>query len=142
MKIITTLSLVFVWLFIASCGNVKPEPIALNKDNCDGCKMTIADPRFACEMVTKKGRVYKFDDIACLKSYLKNEDESKIKQTLIADFANDHQLKNIHDCYYVEFESINSPMQGNIIAFANKDSAENYAALHNTKAIDWKTAFR
>lgn len=135
------LVIVFATIF-SSCGQVKSEPIELNKDNCESCKMTIADPRFACEIVTKKGRVYKFDDIACLKNFLKKEDKNKLAEILIADFANGHQLKNIHDCYYVEFESINSPMQGNTIAFANKDSADSYAALHNTKTIDWNVAFR
>lgn len=144
-KYITTnaaIIMTFYATLLSSCGQIKSEPITLNKDNCDGCKMTIADPRFACEIVTKKGRIYKFDDIACLKNYLKKENENKLSEILIADFVNDHQLKNIHNCYYVEFESINSPMQGNIIAFANKDSADSYAALHNTKAIDWKIAFR
>lgn len=138
----STFWVLFIATIFSSCGQVKSEPIALNKDNCQGCKMTIADPRFACEIVTKKGRIYKFDDIACLKNHLKKEDKNKLAEILIADFANDHQLKNILDCYYVEFESINSPMQGNIVAFINKDSADSYAALHNTKAIDWKVAFR
>lgn len=137
-----SISVIIITVMLSSCGQIKSEPIILNKDNCEACKMTIADPRFACEIVTKKGRVYKFDDIACLKNHLKEEDKNKLAETLIADFANDHQLKNIQDCYYVEFKSINSPMQGNIIAFANKDSADSYAALHNTKAIDWKMAFR
>ncbi len=138
----TTLGLIGLMMMLSSCYEIKSEPIAINKDNCESCEMTIADLRFAGEVVTKKGRVYKFDDIACLKAYLKMKDKNEIAQILIADFAADHQLKNINECFYVEFESINSPMQGNIIAFAHKDSAESYAALHNTTVIKSTSIFK
>lgn len=31
--------------------------------------MTISDGRFGAELITKKGRVYKFDDLRCLINY-------------------------------------------------------------------------
>ena len=40
---------------IAGC-NPKPEKITFGKDNCAECKMTIMDPKFGGEIVTKKGK--------------------------------------------------------------------------------------
>jgi copper chaperone NosL len=99
--------------------------------------MTIADPRFSGEVVTKKGRIYKFDDITCLKKYLLKEGEDKMAHILIADFTDEHSLHSVKESFYVQFKSINSPMQGNIIALKNKDSAGNYAQKHNAKVESW-----
>jgi copper chaperone NosL len=61
------ISLLALVLF-SSCSSSGPEKINLNKDDCHNCKMSISDKRFACEIVTEKGRAYKFDDITCLMS--------------------------------------------------------------------------
>ena len=31
--------------------------------------MGIEDPKFATELITEKGRIYKFDDLNCMQSY-------------------------------------------------------------------------
>ena len=57
-------------LFIAiitlvSC-TVEEKPIIYGTDDCALCKMLIMDQRYGTEIVTTKGRVYKFDAIECL----------------------------------------------------------------------------
>ncbi|MDX1911017.1 MAG: hypothetical protein SFV22_06010, partial [Saprospiraceae bacterium] len=47
-----------------------PEPIRYGQDNCHACKMTLTDRRFGAEIVTKKGKVYKFDDLNCLMGHI------------------------------------------------------------------------
>ncbi len=56
-------SLLAVSLF-AGC-TTGPAPIHYGEDTCDHCRMVIAEPRFAMELVTSKGKVYKFDAIEC-----------------------------------------------------------------------------
>ena len=68
-------------LFTA-CSGKGPEPIALNKDNCDYCKMSISNMSFASEIVTVKGRAYKFDDLACLIHY-KNDNFGKENRDML-----------------------------------------------------------
>jgi len=58
----------FMLLFI-SCST-KPQPIQYGKDVCDHCKMTIVDQKFGGEIVTKKGKAYKFDDLICMAKFL------------------------------------------------------------------------
>ena len=55
----------FIAFLLIGC-NPKAEKINLGKDQCAECKMTIADPKFGAEIVTKKGKVYKFDDTHCI----------------------------------------------------------------------------
>ncbi len=52
-------------LLISSCGS-KPEPINYGHDECEFCRMQISDNRYGAELVTDKGKVYKFDSIECL----------------------------------------------------------------------------
>ena len=54
------------WRGRARCGPPGPAPIAFGQVACEHCHMTIADPRFAAELVTCTGKVYVFDDVGCL----------------------------------------------------------------------------
>ena len=47
----------------------KQEEINYGVDACAYCKMNIVDPKFGAELITKKGRVYKFDAIECMVNY-------------------------------------------------------------------------
>ncbi len=44
--------------------------------------------------VTKKGKVYKFDDVHCLLSFTKAKmiEETQVKDIYLADFAGNHSL--------------------------------------------------
>ena len=48
--------------FVLTGCNPKPEKIAIGKDACAECKMTIMDPKFGGEIVSKKGKVFKNRD--------------------------------------------------------------------------------
>ncbi|MFL5807903.1 MAG: hypothetical protein ACJ749_00200, partial [Flavisolibacter sp.] len=63
-KIIPAAAAILV-LALNSCST-KPQPFAYGKDVCDDCSMTIMDPKFGGEIITKKGKVFKFDDAHCL----------------------------------------------------------------------------
>ncbi len=51
---------------MVSCAPQGAEPIKLNTDGCEFCKMKIADGKFGAEIITAKGRIYKFDDMHCI----------------------------------------------------------------------------
>ena len=58
---ILTISLVL----IISC-KVEESPINYGQDACKFCKMTIVDKQHAAEIVTKKGKPFKYDAIECM----------------------------------------------------------------------------
>ena len=57
-----------IWLILLFCSSctIEPQPITYGLEACSSCKMTIVDPRFASEIVTRKGKVFKYDAIECM----------------------------------------------------------------------------
>lgn len=124
-------------LLLFGCSQTGADPIKLHKDNCDFCKMTIADGRFAAESITDKGRVYKFDDLSCMIRY-SNENNNKV-YTLkyVNDFTKDNILIDVESAYFIQVADVHSPMGGNIAAFAMQVDAEKYAKTWNRPILKW-----
>lgn len=116
--------MVFMLLTTMLSCNTGPEPLKTGIDNCYFCKMTISDVRFGAEIVTKKGKVYKFDDTHCIVSYLKTKDvePADIKNTYLTNYAGNHQLIEVANALLLSSDGLRSPMGGNVAAFDNKDS--------------------
>lgn len=132
-------SVVIAMLFLqAGCSNREPEPIALNKDMCDNCRMVIADGKFGAEVITGKGRVYKFDDLRCMNAFVKEKADGKIEGFFIHDFTADNVLINASSAFYVHHENIRSPMGGNTAAFSKKNEAEELASQYSTQISSWE----
>ena len=130
------LALLFV---LSSCSNGNPEPIALNKDACEFCKMTISDAHFMTSLLTKKGRTYKFDDIVCMNNYTKTVDPSTIEKQLVANFEKAGDMLYVTNAWFVTSASFKSPMGGNTAAFDSKAAAGEKAAGLQSVVSDWKT---
>ena len=124
-------------LSIPSCGPDGPEPIKLNTDNCDFCKMTIVDGRFGTELITKKGRVYKFDDLSCMAGYVKENPKAEALEFYIHNYKSAGELIDAKLATYLSSDSLRSPMGGNIAAFLKKEEAENIARTLNVKTQTW-----
>jgi len=56
-------------IFLLLSCSTGSQPINYGKDNCDFCKMTIMDQKFGTEIVTKKGKIYKFDSDECMRNF-------------------------------------------------------------------------
>jgi copper chaperone NosL len=121
---------------ITSCGTNNPEPIKLNIDQCNFCKMSISDGRFGSELVTKKGRIYKFDDIICMSSYI-HQNPVNVEGFYVHDYATENLLIPAETAYFIKGEQISSPMRGNIAAFASEKDAARFKAKLETKSITW-----
>lgn len=68
---------------ITAC-NTEPEPIQSGKDNCTFCKMGITDLRYSTEIITDKGKIFKFDDAGCMIRWISSSgmNQSQIKKYL------------------------------------------------------------
>mgnify|MGYP006356589147 FL=1 len=131
---------VFYLLLLAltvSCAKKGAEPIKLNTDGCDFCKMKISDGKFGAELITEKGRVYKFDDMHCMINYHKQNTTTKVTAFYIHDFNQDNVLIPAETAFYVKDGSINSPMHGNIIAVKTNQEDEEKKKKFNANPISW-----
>lgn len=121
-----------------SCSGDKAVPIKLNIDNCDFCKMSIADGKYGAEVITEKGRVYKFDDISCMINYCKESSASKFKAYYVNDYTQENVLIPAYTAFFVSGGDIKSPMHGNTIAFSNENQAKEFGAKLNAASKQWQ----
>jgi len=133
-----TVTFAILVLALSSCGNNSPEPIKLNSDDCDFCKMKISDARFGAVLVTKKGRVYKFDDIVCMQNYKKADSKFIDSDQYITDYCSPGNLIKVETAHYIKGEKINSPMAGNIAAYSSIDSAALYSVKLAAEQSRWE----
>lgn len=128
--LVTTFAILFV-----SCTQTGVTPIKLNKDNCDFCKMTIADGRFGAELITDKGRVYKFDDISCMFRFANGNVKYSYSQRYVNDYSANNILIDANSAFYIYSNKVHSPMGGNVAAFAKKEIADKSSKLWNSEII-------
>ena len=120
-----------------SCTDVKAVPIKLNVDNCDFCKMSIADGKYGAEVITQKGRAYKFDDIMCMVNYCKENAGTKIKNYYVHDFIQDNNLIPAETAFFISGGGIHSPMGGNTVGFSSEKDAKEISKKLNSESITW-----
>jgi copper chaperone NosL len=127
-------------LFLVSC-NTSPEPFQPGKDNCYACKMAISDTRFGAELITKKGKIYKFDDLHCLAGFLgsKAAEEKDIAQTLTINFDKPNSFLDVEKAVYLIGEGVKSPMGSNAAGFASKEDALRVGETMKGETVDWAT---
>jgi copper chaperone NosL len=130
-------------LFITSC-TPKAEKIVYGKDNCSECKMTIMDTRFGGEIISKKGKVFKFDDARCIALFFKNRtvELSDIHQTLFIDYnGGGTKFLKTKEAQFVLSSRLKSPMGSNAAAFATGAEAEKTAVETDGKTTNWATLY-
>ena len=120
--------LAFSLVFVAVSCSTEPEPLVFGKDVCSFCKMTLMDNKFGAELVTKKGKVYKFDDIICFLNFYHSDIESQdeYEHRLVVDYAHPGNLFDARDGFYVKSGAIKSPMAGQVAAFKDKKDMDSY----------------
>ena len=113
------------------CGSLtgcdaKPEAFRYGKDECSGCKMVISDQRFGAQIVTAKGRVFKFDDISCMKDFVKSGTvaEGDVKLRVVCDFNRPNHFIPVEQALFLKSPALKSPMAANSAAFATEAELE------------------
>jgi copper chaperone NosL len=129
---------VLLLIFFGSC-NTEPQPIKIGTDTCIFCKMTISDNRFGGEILTKKGKTYKFDDIHCLTSFKKSDALNKeiIKSIYFVNFEATHNFIEASKSHLFKSDAFHTPMAGNIAAFDNEHSLNNIAQKFKGSEVTW-----
>jgi copper chaperone NosL len=131
--------LISLLTILAGCA-VEPEPIQYGEDNCIHCQMTIMDHRYGTEIVTRKGKVYKFDSVECLVEYFKkNEDgEEEFGLVLFTPFNQPGELVNAYESHVLHSQNLPSPMGMFLSAFETEATAMSYKETHGGKVYCWE----
>lgn len=122
----------FLLAGIFSC-TVSPQPINYQKDQCHACKMMISDPRFGAELVTKKGKVFKFDAIECMVPEILKNGIDQYAIILATNYSNPGELVEVKNLDFLISPQIPSPMGKYLSAHCNK----NLIAFDNASWYAW-----
>jgi copper chaperone NosL len=122
--------------FLFNC-NVSPQPIDYGNDACHFCKMTIVDKQHAAEIVTHKGKVYKFDSSECMVNFLDEFEVSTVKLFLSNDFSEPETLIDATQATFLISEQIPSPMGANLSAFKDRQVAINTQKEKGGSLYSW-----
>jgi copper chaperone NosL len=126
---------------VAGCST-EPQKIAYGKDLCDECRMTIMDHKFGAEIVTKKGKAFKFDDVHCLSRFLKSGKvkADEVGHTLFVNYENGEFIDASRTLFVVS-PQLKSPMNSNAAAFVSRKSADEVAVMTKGKVTDWRSLY-
>jgi copper chaperone NosL len=128
-----------VLVFITTACNVEPRKIDFGKDSCHTCKMILMDPTFGAEVLTKKGKIFIFDDVNCLIEFVHIEgvESDNWKQILVVDHANNENLLDAKTAFYVLSNNIKSPMASRVAAFATEHDMKEYRKKYDGVYLAW-----
>jgi copper chaperone NosL len=123
---------------VSSCTPT-PEEINYGSDICHFCKMTIVDQQHAAELVTNKGKVFKFDAIECMLNYQKENAESDFAIQLVNVYESPKELINAEECHFLISKAIPSPMGAFLTAFKNEAASKEIQAAKGGELYTWQT---
>ncbi|WP_370478940.1 nitrous oxide reductase accessory protein NosL [Tamlana flava] len=135
-----TLKNVLLLLLLTAWGcSVKPNPIDYGNDSCHFCKMTIVDKVHGAELVTNKGKTYKFDASECMINFMNQfEDSLEIKLYLTNHYKEPEILIDATNATFLISEKVPSPMGAFLTAFKNKVDAEKTQSEKGGILFSWE----
>jgi copper chaperone NosL len=101
--------------------------------------MTIEDTRFGAEIVTKKGKILKFDAAECMINHLNKGkiSESDVDKFYVIDFSRPSTLVDAVNSTFLISEKLPSPMGANLSCYLSKNSAENQKSSSGGDLYNW-----
>ncbi|MBK7338317.1 MAG: nitrous oxide reductase accessory protein NosL [Saprospirales bacterium] len=135
------MKLLFLWamssLLLAAC-TPKPEPLHYGTDECDYCRMTIVDPQHGAEVITQKGKIFKFDAIECMVHHVQKTGPDQFGSFWVNDYtATTGALVDATTCTFLISKNIPSPMGAYLSGFEEKTAAEKFFQEKGGEVFDW-----
>jgi len=138
MKFLNIIQILIIGFILSSC-TVEPVPINYGQDACHFCKMNIVDRQHATEIVTTKGKAYKYDAIECMVQDLPNWAGTDIELYLITDYDVPGNLVDATKATYLISENIPSPMGANLSGFESNEKARQTQESKGGELYTWTT---
>jgi len=132
-KFILIFSTTIIHLMLFLSCNSGPTPIDFGKDQCAYCKMTISNPQFGAELITKKGRVLKYDAAECMIRHLQEDKAPEFSDLLVVTYDDPKILYSVDTLFFIQSVAYRSPMGANLAAFIHEKSFHN----DTVKAMTW-----
>ena len=138
MKTYYTLTLMAFTFFVLSACSKGPQTIDYGNDGCHFCKMTIVDKIHGSELITDKGKVFKFDATECMLNYVGENKALPIGSLLTNYYDVPTAFIPTQEATFLISEKLPSPMGANLTAFKTKESAEKVLAEKGGELYTWE----
>jgi copper chaperone NosL len=115
-----------VALLALACAQAPPPPAALDTRNeqCSSCRMAVSDARFAAQIVAPAEEPRFFDDVGCLRDYLR---ATTARPAMAMAYVADHRSKAwvpAARAIYTRVPSLETPMGSHVVAHADAASRD------------------
>lgn len=129
----------FIPVLLVNACSTDPEPINFGTDQCSLCRMNISEHRFGAEIVTKKGKIFKYDAAECMFNALSlgNINYNDAAGFYVVDASNPKQLIDGVTASYLISEKLPSPMGANLSAYSKRSDAESNQKQHGGELKSW-----
>ena len=131
-------------LALAACGKPAPRTVRYGAELCEHCHMTVSDPRFGGQLVTRKGRVFVFDDAGCLATFVNNGSvkPDEIQSVWVNDFLEPRGLLEAGAASYVKLDSLRTPMGSGVLAVSSGREADSLSVSLGGRVLTWPEVLR
>lgn len=128
---------------LTACAGGLPQPAALDTRNteCAHCRMIASDVHFAAQIVAPGEEARFFDDIGCLRDYLK---ASPALASESVAYVADHRTAEwvaAADAVYTRVTGLNTPMDSGVVAHADSASRDADAAARGGASVSVSELF-
>ena len=124
-------------LLITAC-TPEPSPIEYGADECDFCRMTIVDKQHAAEVVTLKGKPFKFDAIECMVHYVHHHNDKEYAMYLVNDYFAPGELVDAQASTFLISDNLPSPMGAFLTGFSDHAAAKNVQEEKTGDLYTWE----
>lgn len=135
-KVIESIVFVLTVLLFYGC-NPGPQEIDYGNDGCHFCKMTIVDKIHGSELITDKGKVFKFDATECMLNYLDDDNDLQVKTLLTNYYEAPTEFINVENATFLISENLPSPMGAYLTAFKTEEAAKKVQSEKGGELYNW-----
>ncbi|MFB3853793.1 MAG: hypothetical protein ACE148_08210 [Vicinamibacterales bacterium] len=122
-------------LAVACSGAPEPAPLDTNNDACARCRMAVSDRRFAAQLLAPGEEPLFFDDIGCLRDYLKALPAlPRGAMAYVADHRSGEWVDAARAIYSVS-DSLRTPMASGLVAHADAASRDEDEAAKGSRNV-------
>ena len=136
MIVLRDIILINMMLYSFSC-NIIPEGINYGRDECFHCKMLIVEKKHGGKIVTKKGKIYKFDSIECMIGFTADFEKFPIQKVSVIDYNNPGVLIDANQATFLKSKNIPSPMGAFLSAIKDRKVATEIQNIKGGVFLTW-----
>ncbi|MET0619919.1 MAG: hypothetical protein ABW056_06550 [Thermoanaerobaculia bacterium] len=129
-------------LLLLSCGSGKAPPAHLDTANeaCRFCRMPVSDRRLAAQIAAPGEEPVFFDDIGCLRDFLRGRPSSEGEIAYVVDRRTVSWVRAA-DAAFSRCPSFETPMGSHLVAHADASSRDADAAISDCAPITAQEVF-